>query len=56
MSTQRKAKSRIFEAVHEGASDLYRLGFIDKRRMAYYDSVLFVCGLLSKADAKPRAA
>ena len=39
MSTQRKAKSRIFEAVHEGASDLYRLGFIDKRRMAYYDTM-----------------
>jgi putative transcriptional regulator len=39
MSTQRKAKSRIFQAVHEGASDLYRLGFIDKRRMAHYDAM-----------------
>jgi putative transcriptional regulator len=39
MSTQRKAKSRIFQAVHEGAGDLYRLGFIDKRRMAHYDAM-----------------
>lgn len=32
MSTKPKAKSRIFEAVHETASDLHRLGFIDKRK------------------------
>jgi putative transcriptional regulator len=28
-----KAKSRIVDAVHETAVDLYRLGFIDQRRM-----------------------
>jgi putative transcriptional regulator len=27
-----KAKSRLMEAVHETATDLYRLGFIDKRK------------------------
>lgn len=32
-----KAKSRILEAVREGASDLHRLGFIDKRKMRKYD-------------------
>ena len=31
MTTKSKAKSPIFEAVHETASDLHRLGFIDKR-------------------------
>jgi putative transcriptional regulator len=34
-----KAKSRILEAVHEGARDLYRLGFIDKRKMRQYDAL-----------------
>jgi putative transcriptional regulator len=37
MNKTSKAKSRILEAVHEGASDLHRLGFIDKRRMRKYD-------------------
>ena len=32
-----KTKSRILEAVHESASDLHRLGFIDKRKMQKYD-------------------
>lgn len=32
-----KAKSRILEAVHETASDLHRLGFIDKRKMRKFD-------------------
>jgi putative transcriptional regulator len=32
-----KAKSRVFEAVHETAGDLHRLGFIDKRKMREYD-------------------
>ncbi len=32
-----KAKSPIFEAVHETASDLHRLGFIDKRKMSKFD-------------------
>lgn len=34
-----KAKSRIMEAVHEGARDLHRLGFIDKRKMQEYDAL-----------------
>lgn len=33
MTTKIKAKSRIFDAVHETATDLYRLGFINKRKM-----------------------
>ena len=37
MTTKIKAKSRILEAVHEGARDLHRLGFIDKRKMQKYD-------------------
>lgn len=36
---QSKTKSRIFEAVHETASDLNRLGFIDKRKMCKYDAL-----------------
>ena len=34
-----KAKSRLFEAVHETASDLHRLGFIDKRKMSKFDAL-----------------
>ena len=37
MTTKTKAKSRIFEAVHDTASDLHRLGFIDKRKMNKFD-------------------
>ena len=37
MTTKPKARSRIFEAVHETASDLHHLGFIDKRTMRKYD-------------------
>lgn len=37
MTTKTKAKSRIYEAVHETASDLHRLGFIDKRKMNKFD-------------------
>ena len=37
MTTKTKAKSRIFEAVHETASDLHRLGFIDKRKMNKFE-------------------
>ncbi|HUD42875.1 MAG TPA: hypothetical protein VMR06_12865 [Dokdonella sp.] len=33
MTTKSKAKSRILDAVHETAGDLYRLGFIDQRKM-----------------------
>jgi putative transcriptional regulator len=44
MSTKVKTKSRLLEAAHETAQDLYRLGFIDKRKMsiapvADFDSV-----------------
>ncbi len=41
MTTKTKAKSRIFEAVHETASDLRRLGFIDKRKMSKFDALCF---------------
>ena len=34
-----KARSRILESVHETASDLHRLGFIDKRKMQKYDAL-----------------
>ena len=37
MTTKTKAKSRIFEAVHETATDLHRMGFIDKRKMNKFD-------------------
>jgi putative transcriptional regulator len=37
MPTKTKAKSRLMDAVHETASDLHRLGFIDKRKMQKYD-------------------
>ena len=39
MTTKAKAKSRIFEAAHETASDLHRLGFIDKRKMRKFDAL-----------------
>ncbi len=34
-----RAKSPILEAVHETASDLHRLGFIDKRKMRELDAL-----------------
>ncbi len=37
MSTTSGTKSRVFEMVHETASDLHRLGFIDKRKMRKFD-------------------
>jgi putative transcriptional regulator len=37
MTQKSKTKSFIFEAVHETASDLHRLGFIDKRKMRKFD-------------------
>lgn len=37
MNTKLKAKSRILEAVHETASDMHRLGFIDKRKMRKFE-------------------
>lgn len=39
MATKLKPKSRILEAVHETASDMHRLGFIDKRKMQRYDAL-----------------
>ncbi len=37
MTDKAQPKSRILEAVHEGARDLHRLGFVDKRKMQKYD-------------------
>ena len=34
-----KTKSDILEAVHETASGLHRLGFIDQRKMRHYDAL-----------------
>lgn len=34
-----RAKSPILEAVHETASDLHRLGFINKRNMHQFDAL-----------------
>lgn len=39
MTAKPKAKSPIFEAVHETAGDLHRLGFIDKRKMRKFDAL-----------------
>ncbi len=39
MSTKTRVKSRILDAVHETASDLHRLGFIDKRKMRKFDAL-----------------
>ncbi|MCK5229252.1 MAG: helix-turn-helix domain-containing protein [Desulfobulbaceae bacterium] len=37
MTRKVKAKSCILEAVHETASDLHRLGFINKRKMREFE-------------------
>ncbi len=34
-----KPRSAIMEAVHEGAWDLFSLGYIDKRKMQKYDAL-----------------
>lgn len=39
MTKKTSAKSRILEAVHETASDLHHLGFIDQRKMRKYDAL-----------------
>ena len=39
MATKAKPRSRLLEAVHESASDMHRLGFIEKRHMAKYDAL-----------------
>lgn len=35
----KKTKSKLSEAIHETASDLHQIGFIDKRRMQQYDAL-----------------
>lgn len=35
--TMKRKKSRILDIVHESARDLYKIGFIDKRKMEKYD-------------------
>ena len=37
MKTKLKPRSRILEAVHETASDLHRLGLVDKRKIQRYE-------------------
>ena len=49
MTKKAKPESRILEAVHEGARDLHRLGFIDKRKMRKYD--VLCLGQLPDYDA-----
>jgi hypothetical protein len=39
MPTKTRARSSILAAVHETASDLHRLGFIDKRKMDRFDAL-----------------
>ncbi|MDD5059048.1 MAG: DNA-binding transcriptional regulator [Sideroxydans sp.] len=39
MTTKTKTQSGILQAVHETASDLHRLGFIDKRKMNKFDAL-----------------
>ena len=39
MTKKTKTKNLILEAVHETASDLHRLGFIDKRKMRKFDAL-----------------
>lgn len=39
MATKRKAASKILSVAHEGARDLHKAGFIDKRRMQEYDAL-----------------
>ena len=39
MTKKAKTKSKILEAVHETASDLHCLGFIDKRKMRKFDAL-----------------
>jgi putative transcriptional regulator len=46
--TVKRCKSRILREVHEMASDLHRLGFIDKRKMRKYDALCRV----AKRDRK----
>lgn len=36
---KREAKSRLMEAIHETAQDLYNSGIIDKQKMTKYDLI-----------------
>jgi putative transcriptional regulator len=54
MAAKRKARSRILAAVHDTASDLHRLGFIDKRKMRRYE-VLCLAPVPAYDAAKIRA-
>lgn len=49
-----KTKSRILDAVHETAGDLYRLGFIDQSRLRKYE--LLCLKPISEHSAVPGAA
>lgn len=39
MTTKTQAQSPLLQAVHETATDLHRLGFIDQRKMRKYDAL-----------------
>lgn len=39
MRSKVNAKRRILAAVHDTASDLHRLGFIDERKMREFDAL-----------------
>jgi putative transcriptional regulator len=39
MPTKTTAQTRILETVHHTAADLYKLGFITKRKMQQYDAL-----------------
>ncbi len=39
MATAINAKSRLLEAVHDTATDLHALGFIDQRKMRKYEAL-----------------
>lgn len=39
MAINEKTKSDILTAVHSTASDFYKLGFIDKRKMRKFDAL-----------------
>jgi putative transcriptional regulator len=54
MTEPRKAKSRLLEAVHETASDLHRLGFMEDSKMREFDT-LCLCPVPAFDGAKIRA-
>jgi len=50
----KRGKSRILREVHEMASDLHRLGFIDERKMRKYDALCLVVGARLKVPSGAR--